>query len=647
MRHIKYKRIIFLLIGCFQLIYCLSQQAPVGADTTININEDEALSATLPVFDPDNNLKTLVVVKSAYHGDFNLNTDGSFYYQPNAEYSGIDSVVWKATDSTDLSVSKKITIIIASVNDIPIANNLVFVSDEDIILTDNLQATDADNDILTYSLNQPAKHGSVSISQNGSFQYTPNLDFFGIDTFYWQVTDQKSDQVTAYCKITVNPVNDAPLCNNSTLFGCHIIIGKLTATDVDGGKLEYKLKSNPVGGSVQVNPFTGDFQFTAQTDWNGQTNFDFSATDVLGLSGSATVTLNTNPEYTSAENVSICAGESYILADGREVNQTGEYSSLYKTINGCDSVVQVKLTVNPAFEVNIKATICPGSKYILPDKTEVSKPDQYACILSSTKGCDSIVYISLTQAQSYNRSDKKYIKEGKAFTLPDGRIVSIGSNYTSTFKTILGCDSTIITDLTVIPQSVIHINASICEGDTYKLPLGRMVSNEGMYSDTLVSFAGGDSIIETAITIQPVFNQTEKVSVYSGLSYILPDGRHVDHVGVYISWFSTAQGCDSIWTTEVSMLSNIKYNQTANKFNIYPNPATSEIFIKRDNPLHTNLQEVNIAIQSIDGKILFSDKIKITQDVDSKIDITCLTSGVYTILIEADKFSTYYKFIKK
>ena len=53
--------------------------------------------------------------------------------------------------------------------------------------------------------------GSLTLGADGSFSYTPDPDFYGVDSFTYVANDGMVDSNVATVTITVTPVNDAPV----------------------------------------------------------------------------------------------------------------------------------------------------------------------------------------------------------------------------------------------------------------------------------------------------------------------------------------------------------------------------------------------------------------------------------------------------
>ena len=106
----------------------------------------------------------------------------------------------------------------------------------------------------TAALATSAKNGVAVLSADGSFTYTPNANFFGVDSFTYTVTDGTNVSKAATVRITVTAVADAPVANAAEVgldakTSAHIT---LTGSDPDGDALSFYLSSLPAHGTVSV-----------------------------------------------------------------------------------------------------------------------------------------------------------------------------------------------------------------------------------------------------------------------------------------------------------------------------------------------------------------------------------------------------------
>ena len=88
----------------------------------------------------------------------------------------------------------------------PVANNDAFTSAEDTVVTGNVPTNDTG--AVSVSLGSAATYGSVNLNPNGSFTYTPNTNFHGIDNFTYTATNGATTSNTATVTLTVTPVDD-------------------------------------------------------------------------------------------------------------------------------------------------------------------------------------------------------------------------------------------------------------------------------------------------------------------------------------------------------------------------------------------------------------------------------------------------------
>ncbi|MCS7046436.1 MAG: tandem-95 repeat protein, partial [Gemmataceae bacterium] len=220
----------------------------------------------------------------------------------NFKKSGTATITIRATDKAGLFVDTTFTI--SHTNAAPIANNDTYSTTEDTPLTRTaaigVLANDTDADLADRTnfkailVSGPA-NGTVHLNEDGSFTYTPNQDFNGVDTFTYKVNDGHEDSNVATVTITVTAINDAPIAQNGTLVTAEDTpaTGQLIATDVDSPTLTYSLvdTTNARGTVTITNTTTGTYLYTPAANFHGTASFTFRASDGSAISPPATITI--------------------------------------------------------------------------------------------------------------------------------------------------------------------------------------------------------------------------------------------------------------------------------------------------------------------------------------------------------------------
>ena len=93
---------------------------PVATNITLDVDEDTTKSFELPASDPDGGTLTYLVLTQPTHGKLTGN-GVSRSYQPHANYSGPDTLVFQATDGQAVSERATVTFNVRPVNDPPTA----------------------------------------------------------------------------------------------------------------------------------------------------------------------------------------------------------------------------------------------------------------------------------------------------------------------------------------------------------------------------------------------------------------------------------------------------------------------------------------------------------------------------------------------
>ena len=269
---------------------------------------------------------------------------------------------------------------------------------------------------------------------------------------------------------------------------------------------------------------------------------------VNGCDSVVNLTLSVNPIFNTNLSAFICEGETY-SENGFNVSEAGTYTQSLQSVLGCDSVVTLTLNVNPIFHTELSATICEGSVYN-ENGFNVSEAGTYTQNLQSVNGCDSIVTLTLNVNSVINTSLTATICEGSAYT-ENGFNVSEAGVYTQNLQSVNGCDSVVTLNLNVNPVYNTDLFASICEGEVYN-ENGFNVNEAGVYSRTLQAVNGCDSVVNLTLSVNPIFNTNLSAFICEGETYS-ENGFNVSEAGVYTQTLQTVHGCDSIVTLTLNV----------------------------------------------------------------------------------------------
>jgi uncharacterized repeat protein (TIGR01451 family) len=113
----------------------------------------------------------------------------------------------------------------------PVANSMSLLATEDTPFPITLTATDAENDLLTYSVIAQPTNGVLS-GVAPSLTYLPNTHYWGPDNFFFLVDDGKGNSATGQVAITVSQVTD-------------VVAAQITIQPVSGTQMQLNLAGEP------------------------------------------------------------------------------------------------------------------------------------------------------------------------------------------------------------------------------------------------------------------------------------------------------------------------------------------------------------------------------------------------------------------
>lgn len=296
--------------------YSVDEHAVLTVDAASGVlaNDDPGQNATL----------TAQVVDQPTNGILTLNTDGSFEYTPTAGFFGTDEFTYRGIDGLDLTNIARVNITINAANAVPVAAADDYTVNEDtplsVVAADGVLSNDTDADaedtLTTVVVTDPA-NGTVSLLSDGSFSYTPDLNFNGTDTFTYAVTDGQDTVSPVTVTINVEAVNDTPnptadeyTLDEDTVLTVSVADGILSNdSDVEGDTFTPTTTVFPNNGVVTVED-DGSFVYTPTANFSGTDQFAYILSDGISAdSATVFVTLNVTavPDDPTAEDDALTA----------------------------------------------------------------------------------------------------------------------------------------------------------------------------------------------------------------------------------------------------------------------------------------------------------------------------------------------------
>lgn len=263
----------------------------VGAENGVLAND----------FDVDSTDLTAILESQPANGQLLFEADGSFTYLSNADFTGTDTFTYIASDLFEMSEPTIVSIVVAggTTNDVQTNSDQYSIrEDQSLSVPASMGVLANDVGNLSASLGVAPVNGTLSLREDGSFDYTPNPDYFGMDSFTYVAREGLDTSDETLVEITVQSVNDAPLAVSDTYTASGSTLNVTAAngvlandTDVDGDSILALLIDDPSNGVVILNE-DGSFEYTPDAGFNGEDTFTYVATDLFRDSSITTVTIN-------------------------------------------------------------------------------------------------------------------------------------------------------------------------------------------------------------------------------------------------------------------------------------------------------------------------------------------------------------------
>lgn len=257
-------------------------------------------------------------------------------------------------------------------------------------------------------------------------------------------------------------------------------------------------------GSVYEN---NGFNFTANQ--SGVWKQKLLGASALGCDSTVTLNLSVSPVSRYDTVVSMCQG-SFFEVGSEKYYTSGTYNvTLSSLLTGCDSIVNVFLTITPMLEGKTEVWLCQGDSYQLGDTT-ITTEGTYSRLLINSLGCDSMATVDVHSANVEHTRYVKAICFGSTYSDANVSGLSAQGDYDITLTSVHGCDS------------IVTLHLLVADADN--------VINDRIMPDQLPYIFDGQELIPAGT---PEGTQTFMVNLDCGITTLnvtIGEGSGVDNI---------------------------------------------------------------------------------------------------------------------
>lgn len=275
----------------------------------------------------------------------------------------------------------------------------------------------------------------------------------------------------------------------------------------------------------------------------------WTLTNVSGCDSVITLNLSFLSPSSGTDVITSCQPINWI--DGNTYTASNNTATWTLTAaNGCDSVVTLDFTFSPySFATNEVITACDSYSWI-DGNTYTTSNNTATHLLTSVNGCDSLIQLNLTIKHS--TSSVQNVSTCGAYTWINCVTYTSSTTATHTLTNAVGCDSVITLNLTILPDSYSTDVVSTCapfiwlDGNTY-------TSSNNSATHILTNAAGCDSVISLDLTILPTSTVHQIVQTCGPYTWI--DGNtYTSSINSVTHTLTNAAGCDSTLMLQLTIV---------------------------------------------------------------------------------------------
>ncbi|GAB5404998.1 MAG: hypothetical protein Aurels2KO_32290 [Aureliella sp.] len=271
-------------------IAAVGDDGTFGGDLSKTTDEDVSTAGVVTFEDTADgySVSNFSLTSAATNGTASVDSDGNWTYQPNTNFFGSDSFAVSVVDDDGNVETQIISLAVNSVADLT-AEDDAFSGTEDTTISASVadNASTTSGGALEFAVETNPAFGSVVMNADGIFDYTPDANFNGSDSFTYRVIDAASgEELIQTASLTIAAVGDDGTFGgdlSKTTDEDVSTAGTITFEDAADGYSanNFNLTSAATNGTASVDS-DGNWTYQPNADFFGSDSFTVSVTDEAG-----------------------------------------------------------------------------------------------------------------------------------------------------------------------------------------------------------------------------------------------------------------------------------------------------------------------------------------------------------------------------
>ena len=312
------------------------------------------------------------------------------------------------------------------------------------------------------------------------------------------------------------------------------------------------------------------------------------------------------------------------LPDGAELYASVlPYNHILGAAEGCGSTAFTTLACPPPIAVD--TGYCKGSSLLWVDSL-ITSPGPYTFADTLSTGCVQETQLQVQQYDNPSTNIDTAYCAGTPFYWQDSLLAGPGT-YQFQYTSAQGCDSTLLLRVEEWPAPTLRIDTFICEGGSYT-GQDTLISDAGTYSFHYSTALGCDSTVQLFLE--------ERLNKYTEIDTALTvgelyDGQAYEGDTTLVYNLTAANGCDSIVTVYIDIVTSTYQPQQAKALRVLPNPSDGNFTILA---LPQATAPARLQVLDSSGKLILDQEADLSSDW--QLPAQDWPAGLYLLRAEVD-----------